>query len=95
MSAVTVGLVALYLIFRLAGKIAGGWMAARIAGHELPPDLGLYLISPGVVGIAFAVNAVQTRGDLLDVTIVLTTVVSGSFCLELLALLAPRSTETT
>jgi hypothetical protein len=94
-SAAAVGLVAVYLTCRLAGKLAGGWMASRIAGPELPSDLGLYLMSPGVVGIAFAVNAAQTRGDLADVTVVLTTVVTGSFCLELLTLLAPRSTETT
>jgi hypothetical protein len=93
-SAAAIGLVAVYLTCRLVGKIAGGWVASRIAGPELPSDLGLYLISPGVVGIAFAVNAAQSRGDLWDMTILLTTVVTGSFCLELLALLAPRSTET-
>lgn len=89
----TLGLVGLYLVCRIAGKVAGGWLAARLAGPGLPSDLGLYLLSPGVVGIALALNAIQTRRDVADGTTLFAIVVTGSFCLELLALLAPRDRE--
>lgn len=45
-----------YLLFRLAGKVAGGWLAARLVGDVHPSDMAAYLMSPGVVGIAFALN---------------------------------------
>ncbi len=45
-----------YLLFRLAGKVAGGWLAARMLGDVRPSDMAAYLMSPGVVGIAFALN---------------------------------------
>jgi hypothetical protein len=88
------GLVGLYLMCRVAGKLMGGWLASRIAGPELPSDLGLYLMSPGVVGVAFALNTIQTRPDLPDARVLFSIVVTGSFLLELLALIAPRERET-
>lgn len=48
-----------YLVFRTVGKLAGGWMAARLAPGVAPSDLGAYLIPPGVIGIAFALNVLQ------------------------------------
>lgn len=48
-----------YVIFRSAGKILGGWAASRIAPGIAPADLGAYLIPPGVIGIAFALNLQQ------------------------------------
>lgn len=48
-----------YLVFRLAGKLIGGWAASRIAAGIAPSDLGAYLIPPGVIGIAFALNLQQ------------------------------------
>lgn len=45
-----------YLLFRLAGKVAGGWLSARLVGDVRPGDMAAYLMSPGVVGIAFALN---------------------------------------
>ena len=53
---VGVWLFAPYLIFRLAGKLIGGWTASRIAAGVAPADLGAYLIAPGVIGIAFALS---------------------------------------
>lgn len=48
-----------YVTFRLCGKLIGGWTASRIAPHVAPSDLGTYLIPPGVMGIAFALNVAQ------------------------------------
>jgi len=45
-----------FLLFRLAGKVAGGWISARIVGDIRPSDMAAYLMSPGVIGIAFALN---------------------------------------
>ncbi len=45
-----------YLLFRLAGKVAGGWLSARLVGDVRPGDMAAYLMSPGVLGIAFALN---------------------------------------
>jgi hypothetical protein len=41
-----------YVVFRVAGKLVGGWAASRIAPEVAPSDLGAYLIPPGVIGIA-------------------------------------------
>jgi hypothetical protein len=52
-----------YVLFRMAGKLAGGWLASRIAPGVAPADLGAYLIPPGVLGIAFALNLLQAGGE--------------------------------
>ena len=48
-----------YVVFRTVGKLCGGWMASRLAPGIAPADLGAYLIPPGVIGIAFALNVLQ------------------------------------
>jgi hypothetical protein len=48
-----------YVVFRVAGKLIGGWFASRMAPGVAPSDLGAYLVSPGVIGIAFALNLQQ------------------------------------
>ncbi|MDQ3418832.1 MAG: hypothetical protein M3541_08630 [Acidobacteriota bacterium] len=48
-----------YVVFRTVGKLTGGWMASRLAPGVTPSDLGAYLIPPGVIGIAFALNVLQ------------------------------------
>jgi hypothetical protein len=48
-----------YLVFRTAGKLTGGWLASRLTDEVAPSDLGAYLIPPGVIGIAFALNVLQ------------------------------------
>jgi hypothetical protein len=48
-------LLAPLVLFRLAGKLLGGWAASRLApGRTTPADLGAYLVPPGVIGIGFA-----------------------------------------
>ena len=52
-------LLAPFLVFRLAGKMAGGWLAVRVVGGLSREALGPSLVWPGVVGIAFALNFIQ------------------------------------
>jgi Kef-type K+ transport system membrane component KefB len=78
------GLVALYVVCRTAAKLAGGWIARALA-RDLPRDLGLRLVSPGVVGVAFALNALQAR-PALDVTATaFAIVVAGSIASDLVS----------
>jgi hypothetical protein len=52
-----------YVVFRTAGKLIGGWAASRLSRQVAPSDLGAYLIPPGVIGIAFALNILQVAPD--------------------------------
>jgi hypothetical protein len=73
-----------YLLFRLSGKIAGAWVSARFV-EVRTSDLAAYLMSPGVLAIAFALNFRQMlptpAGDTL-----LATVAAGTAAFELFAL---------
>jgi hypothetical protein len=60
---VGIWLFAPYVLFRLAGKMLGGWVASRLAPAVAPSDLGAYLVPPGVLGIAFALNLMQIAGE--------------------------------
>lgn len=73
------------LVFRLAGKIVGGWAAAKVVGHVAPSDLGAYLIAPGLIGIASAL-AVQDAIDGELGGAILSAVVSASLVADVLAL---------
>ena len=84
-----VGPAAVYLICRLAGKLAGGWLASLTSARAAPRDLGLHLISPGVVGIAFALNVVQVLGD-AEGAAFLTIVIAGSLASDLVSLAASQ-----
>lgn len=82
-------LVVLYLACRIAGKLAGGWLAGWLAGRDLTRGLALSLIPPGIVGIAFALNLLQARGEGdAATTMVVTIVVAGSIGSELISLMA-------
>jgi len=83
-------LVIAYVVLRTAAKLVGGWLAARAVAPELPRDVGFHLTSSGIVGIAFALNVLQARGDLAIASTVFTIVVAGSLASDLLALLARR-----
>jgi hypothetical protein len=56
-------LLAPYVVFRLAGKLIGGYVASRITSGIAPADLGAYLVRPGVIGIAFALNLAQVAPE--------------------------------
>jgi hypothetical protein len=83
-SRITIWLLAPYLLFRLSGKVAGAWLSARLVDVR-PADLAAYLISPGVLAVAFALNLRQMlpaeAGDL-----VLSVVAVGTAAFELFAL---------
>jgi hypothetical protein len=79
-----------YVVLRVVGQLAGGTVARRAAGVNAPRDLGLYLLPPGVFGVAFALNAVSVVGA--DASMLLAAVVAGTIGSELVALLlSPRS----
>jgi hypothetical protein len=73
-----------YLLFRMSGKVAGGWLSARLV-EVSAADLAAYLMSPGVLAVAFALNFRQmlstSTGDML-----LATVALGTAAFELFAL---------
>ena len=77
-------LLAPYLVFRLAGKLIGGWTASRVTAGVAPSDLGTYLIPPGVIGIAFALNLQQVAPDTAGALVF--AVALGALASEVLAL---------
>jgi hypothetical protein len=83
---VSLGALALaYVALRALAKVGGGWLVARIGRPwALPSDLGLHLMSPGVIAVAFALNVGQASDAALSI---LSIVVVGSMASELLALL--------
>ena len=88
-TAASIWLLAPYLLFRLAGKVAGAWASAGLADAR-PADLAAYLMPPGVLAIAFVLNFTQLltpeAGDTL-----LSTVAIGTAAFELFALaVVPR-----
>jgi len=83
-------LVPMYLVFRIIGKVAGGWLAGRLAGHDEPVRVGLYLVSPGMIGVAVALNVLQA-GGVDRAGLLLTAALAGSFASELISrLVHPR-----
>lgn len=82
-----------YLFLRTASKLAGGWLARRIAGPDETTDVGLALLSPGIVGIAFALNAV--RATSADAAPILAIVVFGAIGSEVMAMFVRLREDTT
>jgi hypothetical protein len=83
-SLAAVWLCAPLVLFRLAGKLAGGWVASRMQHAVTPADLGAYLVAPGLLGIAFALNVRQVL-DAPGATALLTAVVVATLASEALA----------
>jgi hypothetical protein len=73
-----------FVVFRLAGKLIGGWTASLIARGATPASLGAYLVPPGVIGIAFALNLHQVAADGAAAIVFAVTV--GSIASEAIAL---------
>jgi hypothetical protein len=81
-----------FVVFRMAGKLAGGWLASRMTGLAAA-DLGAHLLAPGLLGIAFALNVHQHLAT-ADAAAVLTAVVIGTLASEGLAwLVAPAEVD--
>jgi len=82
-----------FVLFRFAGKVAGGWAAARWIGGLRPADLAALLLAPGLLGLSLALNLVQVSNS-PHAPAVLTAVALGTLASELLALYAvPGPTE--
>jgi hypothetical protein len=73
-----------YLLFRVSGKVAGAWLSARLVDARAG-DLAAYLMSPGVLAIAFALNFRQMLSGATGDTL-LATVALGTAAFELFAL---------
>lgn len=65
-----------YVLLRTAAKLLGSWAARRVAGHAVPAAMRLRLTSPGIFGVAFAMNAVRALG--VETAVLLTVVVVGT-----------------
>jgi hypothetical protein len=53
----------IYLLVRVTAKLAGGWAAQRVVGPAATPgNLGMSLLAPGILGVAFALNVVRAAG---------------------------------
>lgn len=78
------------VLFRLTGKLVGGWLATK--GQRLSAaELGLHLVAPGLLGIAVALHLLQTIHT-PGMAAVLTAVVVATLVSEALALVL-RPTE--
>jgi hypothetical protein len=87
LSPVALAFAAGYLALRVVGKLAGGIIARRIAGRTVPADLGLHLLSPGVFGVAFALNASTIAGA--EAALLMPAVVAGTIGAEFVSLMLP------
>ena len=77
-------LLAPYLLFRLVGKIAGAWVTARFLDVRTS-DLAAFLMPPGVLAVAFALNFRQVLPE-SNGEILISTVAMGTAAFELFAL---------
>jgi hypothetical protein len=86
----SLGLGIAYLALRLVGQLAGGIVAGRAARVHAPRDVALHFISPGVFGVAFAINAASAVNP--EGSVLLAAVVVGTIGSEIVTrFLSPRS----
>jgi len=81
------GLVAVYVICRIAGKLAGGWVINRLV-CDLPVNLGRRLLAPGVMAVAFALNVLQAERGSDAAALLLAVTVTASLLFEWLSVMA-------
>ena len=80
---------AAYVALRTLGKLLGGTVAWRAMPEVAPRDVGMLLLPPGVFGVAFALNVINSIGD--SAAFLLSAVVIGTIASDIVAqLLAPR-----
>ena len=81
-------LFAIFVVFRLSGKVIGGAAAARVVPALAGQVLGAYLVSPGVMGIAIGLNLQQIAPA--DGRAVVSAIAGGALVFELVsAIVAP------
>jgi hypothetical protein len=73
------------VLFRLTGKLTGGWIATRLQGRVSAGELGGHLIAPGLLGIALALHVLQVVRS-PGLSAVLTAVVIATLASEALTL---------
>jgi hypothetical protein len=78
----------MFLLLRMGAKLAAGRVAVRVAGVVAPERLGPALLSPGPLGLAFALNALHATGP--DAAAVLAVAAIGTVGSELVAAVAQR-----
>ncbi|HUH13233.1 MAG TPA: cation:proton antiporter [Longimicrobiales bacterium] len=89
----------LYVLVRMLGKLAGGWVGTRVTRlrFSAPGDVGLALLPQGGISIAMAISvtlsypALRLDGGLLLGEIVFSTVVLGVLASELVGPLLTRN----
>ena len=84
-SPVAIWLLGPFVVFRLAGKVIGAWLAARMVPGLRTSDLAAFLLPPGLLGIALSLNVLQASASPTAVALV-STVAIGTLAAELLAL---------
>lgn len=77
-----------FAFFRLTGKLLGAFAAAPVAGLRRPSALAAGLLTPGVIGIAFALAVRGARPD-ADTALLAGAVAFGAALSEPLAWLTP------
>jgi hypothetical protein len=77
-----VSLAVAYVLLRAVGKLAGS-LGAEFVDPAMPQGVAPRLLSPGILGVAFALNAV--RAGIPDMTAVLSVAVLGTIGAQLLA----------
>jgi hypothetical protein len=68
-SASAIALAGVYAFARAAGKMIGAMMAARVDPGGMPAGVGRLLLSPGIFGVAFALNALRAVGPSLSLAL--------------------------
>lgn len=83
----------LYLALRTAGKLLGSYISQRVAfGIRTPTHSGRHLTSPGVVGIAIALEALRVGGG-AGTSAIFSVIVAGALMLDLLAVVLAREAD--
>jgi hypothetical protein len=82
-----VWLFAPFVMFRLTGKLAGGWLATRLTPGIATAGLGAHLLAPGLLGVAFVFTVHQVLRSHTSAAL-LTAVVAGTLVSEIVALVA-------
>jgi len=82
LSPTTVGVAAVYVALRTVAKLSAGSLLGRWL-EPREPGGGRYLLSPGVFGVAFALNLLRAVGP--DATVLLTIVTLGTIGSEVAA----------
>jgi hypothetical protein len=78
-----------YILLRTAARMLAGFVAGRMAGIGEPRELGFQLLSPGIFGVALALETARAVGPATEV--LLTIVVFGTIGSELVARLGRSS----